>query len=256
MKGGHTQPDVPTAQRRIIRLAQTDSTNRYLKEHCVDLPDGTVCYTDCQQEGRGRLGRCWVVPPHTSLALSVLVSPDGPVRLLPLICGVAAAQAIERMAGLPAYIKWPNDIVCNNRKVCGILCEGGVKDGRRYAVAGIGINLSQVPEDMQRAGLEHAASLAMLTGQKIVVEDMARELIAAFDRVWDDTVRAGSDGMLRVYRKACLTLGRPVKVLAAESWQGTAVDIDEEGNLLVEADGKCRAVCAGEVSVRGLYGYV
>ena len=86
MSGGHTQPDVVGAPRRIIRLEQTDSTNRYLKQHSDTLPDRTVCYTDCQQAGRGRRGHGWETPPHTSLALSLLLFPEDDARSLPLIC--------------------------------------------------------------------------------------------------------------------------------------------------------------------------
>lgn len=256
MIGARSQPDVPGETRRIIRLEQIDSTNRYLKEHSDALPDGTVCYTDCQQAGRGRLGRGWKTPPHTALALSWLLFPKGDIRALPLICAVAASRAIEQMAGLSAYIKWPNDIVCSNRKVCGILCESGTRNGRIYAVAGLGINLTQTPEDWQRAGLEHAASLAMLAGRHIQADDMATALIAELDRTWEQTAREGIASLLPAYRRACITLGKPVRVLGETEWCGRAVDVDGEGRLLVEADGECRVVTSGEVSVRGLYGYV
>ena len=191
MSGGHTQPDVVGAPRRIIRLEQTDSTNRYLKQHSDTLPDRTVCYTDCQQAGRGRRGHEWETPPHTSLALSLLLFPEDDARSLPLICAVAAARAIERAAELPAYIKWPNDIVCSDRKVCGILCESGMCDDRFYAVAGLGINLTQTAQDMQAAGLPHAASLSMLTGKAVPPDDMAALLTAELDAALAQLFRAG-----------------------------------------------------------------
>lgn len=256
MSGAPIQPDEARKPRRIIRLEQTGSTNRYLKEHSSALPDRTVCYTDCQREGRGRLGRGWEVPPHTSLALSLLLFPRGVFRPLPLVCAVAASRAIEQAAGLPAYIKWPNDIVCSNRKVCGILCESGTQEGRPYAVAGLGINLTQTAQDMDRAGLPHAASLAMLTGKTVPVDDMAARLIAELDNALDTLVGEGLEALLPAYRRACITLGRPVRVLGQTEWCGRAVDVDAQGNLLVEADGVTRAVGSGEVSVRGLYGYV
>jgi len=257
VSGGHTQPDAVGSPRRIIRLEQTDSTNRYLKQHSDTLPDRTVCYTDCQQAGRGRRGHGWETPPHTSLALSLLLFPEDDARSLPLICAVAAAQAIERAAELPAYIKWPNDIVCSDRKVCGILCESGMCDDRFYAVAGLGINLTQTAQDMQAAGLPHAASLSMLTGKAVPPDDMAALLTAELDAALAQFSREGLAALLPAYRRACITLGRPVRVVGAtEEWSGRAVDVDEQGRLLVETDGERRVVDSGEVSVRGLYGYV
>lgn len=257
MSGTHTQPDAVGIPRRIIRLEQTDSTNRYLKEHSDTLPDRTVCYTDCQQAGRGRRGHGWETPPHTSLALSLLLFPGDDARSLPLICAVAAAQAIKRAAGLPAYIKWPNDIVCNDRKVCGILCESGMCGDRFYAVAGLGINLTQTAQDMQTAGLPHAASMLMLTGKTVSPDDMAVLLTAELDAALSLFAYEGLAALLPAYRRTCITLGRPVRVVGAtDEWCGRAVNVDEQGRLLVETDDGQRVVDSGEVSVRGLYGYV
>lgn len=256
MTGRRFQPDGGTS-RPVIRLAQTDSTNRYLKEHGAEYPVGAVCYTDDQRAGRGRLGRTWEMPSHTALALSVLWYPQGDPRMLPLVCGVAASRAIEDVAPLSAYIKWPNDIICGNRKVCGILCESGMRDGRLYVIAGLGINLTQSAADFEKAGLPHAASLYTLTGDTISVDEMAAALINRLDEGWAQFQTQGSASLPTAFRERCITLGKPVQVLGAEPFTGVAVDVDDDGNLLVDTpDGTRRTVNAGEVSVRGLYGYV
>lgn len=257
MSGGRPQPDGGGNDRPVIRLAQTDSTNRYLKELTGAVSSGTVCYTDDQRQGRGRLGRSWEMPPHTALALSVLYCPQGDVQTWPLACAVAAARAIEDAVPLSAYIKWPNDIVCNDRKVCGILCESFPRDGRLCVVTGVGINLTQTAADFERAGLPHAASLHTLSGKVLTADEMAALLLRRLDEAWDSFRQKGIAPLLKEFRRRCITLGKPVQVRGAEPFDGMAADVDTAGRLLVDTpDGVRRAVNAGEVSVRGLYGYV
>lgn len=98
---------------RVLLLDEVDSTNRYLKERAGQLPHGTVCCTDYQNAGRGRLGRTWTAPRAAALALSVLFREEGPAAQLPLLCGIAVANALEALTGASFAIKWPNDIVCS-----------------------------------------------------------------------------------------------------------------------------------------------
>ena len=156
--------------RRAIYLEETDSTNRYLKEAGESLPHGTLCYTGRRTSGRGRLGRDWTAPDGAALAMSVLLrgAADADWSGLPLVCGIAVAAALDRLAGeragMPFRIKWPNDIICAGRKMCGILCESSQGETGRFAVAGIGVNLTQTEADFRGEGLPHAGSVRMLTG--------------------------------------------------------------------------------------------
>ncbi len=249
---GSTRPkEIP-----LLRPAQTASTNRLLKERVADFPRGAVCYTDHQTAGRGRLGRSWETPPGTALALSVLWYPEGDVSMLPLVCGWGATRAIEEVAGLSAYIKWPNDSICNNRKVCGILCESGTHNGRLYVVAGVGVNLTQTEEDFARADLPYAGSILSLTGKRVSADEMAEVLLTHLQEGYARWQAGDMAGLLEEIKTRCITLGRPVQVLATEPFTGMAVDLDATGRLVVEReDGSRVAVNAGEVSVRGLYGY-
>ena len=250
------QPDAGDGTMPVIRLSQTESTNRYLKERVGEFPLGAIAYTDCQLAGRGRLGRSWETPPHTALAWSMLWYPQGAVQGFPLACAVAALQALEEIAPLSAYIKWPNDIICNNRKVCGILCESGVAEGRPYVIVGVGINLTQSAEWFDEVGLPHGASLLQLGGQEVDADEMATALTKRMTAVIENFEKEGLSPLIPLFRERCCTLDREVQVVAEPPFTGVAVDVDNDGNLLVETEEGLRTVFFGEVSVRGLYGYL
>lgn len=256
----------------LLILPEVDSTNRYLKEHGASLPHGTVCCTDRQTAGRGRLGREWAVPPGQSLALSVLFKPAVLPRrgeeasLLPLLCGLAAARALERLTSPgpePFEIKWPNDIICGGKKIGGILCETRLDETGGYTVAGIGINLLQPREEFLRLGLEHAASVRMCRGTAPDYRKTAAAFIDELEPLWQTWRREGFAPLREEFSRRCVTLGRVVRVYAsldqpgaAPALEGVAVGLDESGRLLIRRDdGRVTAVNAGEVSVRGLYGY-
>lgn len=244
----------------VIRLESVDSTNRYLKERGGALPHGTVCLTANQRAGRGRLGRSWTVPEGETLALSVLLREEGDVGTLPLLCGMAVSAALRELTGDGGFlIKWPNDIVCRERKVCGILCESRPAEGGPVVAAGIGVNLLQTAEELEAAGLPYAASVRQLTGLTLTVRVTAGAIVRRLDRLWE-RCRAGGFACLREeYAARCINIGRPVRALNPDGTvrlEGTAVDIAPDGALLVETPGGLQAVRAGEASVRGLYGYI
>ena len=164
--------------RTVISLDEVDSTNRYLKERAGELPHGTACLTGCQRAGRGRLGRSWDVPDGQTLALSVLFRTGGDVERLPLLCGLAVSGALEALTGAAFRIKWPNDIVCSGRKVCGILCESRPDgQGGLAVVAGMGVNLRQTAAWFAQAGLPHAGSVLELTGRTLSLEETAAAIL-------------------------------------------------------------------------------
>ncbi|HIW74126.1 MAG TPA: biotin--[acetyl-CoA-carboxylase] ligase [Firmicutes bacterium] len=244
--------------RPLFWLPEVDSTNRYLKERGSLLPGGAVCCTGRQTAGRGRLGRSWTTPAGEALALSLLVKPAAHTAQLALLCGLAASRAMTRLAGPGFGIKWPNDIVCRGKKICGILCEACWPDETGFAVAGVGFNLRQTAEEFRRAGLPHAASVEMLTGNRLTLEETAAAFLNEMEPLWNRLRREGFSALRGEYEARCVTVGRAVRVLNPDGslrLEGTALGVAEDGSLLVDGGGSTVSVCAGEVSVRGRSGY-
>ena len=248
---------------RFHFLPQVDSTNDYLKKLAAEgAPHGTVALSDHQTGGHGRRGRSFLSPPGVGLYLSILLRPEcPPTRLMHLTCaaGVAMCNAIEKSAGFRPGIKWTNDIVYGKRKLGGILTElrlnsQGLVD---YAIVGIGINCCQSAQDFPPEIREVAGSLAMVTGQEV---DRFRVAAAELDALYDMSARllTGQDALLAQYRRDCITIGQEVSLVRGDEIRhGRALDVDGEGALVVLfPDGQTEAVNSGEVSVRGMYGYV
>lgn len=251
--------------RRAIYLEETDSTNRYLKEAGESLPHGTLCYTGRQTSGRGRLGRDWTAPDGAALAMSVLLrgAADADWSGLPLVCGIAVAAALDRLAGERAgmlfRIKWPNDIICAGRKMCGILCESSQGETGRFAVAGIGVNLTQTEADFRGAGLPHAGSVRMLTGISLSLGETAAAILNELEALWDLYAREGFASLRGPYEERCITLGREVRLLSPDGGflaAGRAAGLAEDGGLIVDTAAGRSIYRSGEVSVRGVYDYV
>lgn len=244
---------------------QIDSTNAYLKRVAADgAADGTVAIADEQTGGRGRRGRGFLSPAGKGVYLSVLLRPEvEPARLLPLtgFVAVATCNAVERVASVRPQIKWTNDLVLGGKKLCGILTElsvEGESGALQYVVVGIGVNASHTKEDFA-GGLEDiATSLAIETGKSVSRAALAAAMIEELDRLYAALLTGETQPYLDAYRRDCLTIGREVQLL----WQDTrervrAVDVDDElGLVVIRGDGRRDVIRTGEVSVRGLYGYV
>ena len=253
-----------TVGRRILCFAQLDSTNTYAKQAAQEGgEDGLVIIADEQTGGRGRLGRVFH-SPKKGLYLTALLKPDlPPWDVIPVtaLAAVAAMRAVERTCGVCPGIKWTNDLVLNGRKIAGILTEMGVEGesgALQYVVVGIGINANETAEDFGPELESVAASLAMETGKAVNRTDLAAALIEELDRL---RAALGGDmaAYLRAYRENCVTLGRDVRILrpGGGARTGRAVSIDESFALVVEyEDGTRETIRSGEVSVRGLCGYV
>lgn len=248
---------------RFHWLPEVDSTNDYLKRIAAEgAPHGTIALSDHQTGGRGRRGRSFLSPPGVGLYLSILLRPGcPPTRLMHLTCaaGVAMCNAIEASVGFRPGIKWTNDIVYGKRKLGGILTElrlnrQGLVD---YAIVGIGINCCQTEPDFPEEIRGVAGSLAMVTGQTV---DRFRVAAAELDALYamSTGLLTKQEALLAQYRKDCITIGREVSLVRCDEVRhGKALDVDSEGALVVQfPDGHTEAVNSGEVSVRGMYGYV
>lgn len=239
------------------------STNDVLKQLAQEgAPEGTVLIAGHQTGGRGRRGRSFLSPAGVGIYLSALIRPNcRPEQLMHLTCAVAEAMcsAVEQSAGFRPAIKWTNDLVYQKRKLSGILTELGFGPGGTvaYAVIGIGINCCQTLSDFPPEIRDIAGSLAMVIGAEI---DRARVAAAMTDALEEMNRHLLTDRalILDAYRKDCMTIGQQISVVRGEDVRrGTALDVDESGALIVRYDsGETAAVNSGEVSVRGMYGYV
>lgn len=243
----------------LIRLDETDSTNTWAKAHLDRFGPVGAVYTTSQTAGRGRLGRQWVNANGQALYYTaVLQIPLADTAALSLYSSLAAARALRRRYGVDCRIKWPNDLLLHGKKIVGILCETVVQGHQVTALSGIGFNLAQPQHYFDAAGLPHGTSLALEGAQVHLPEDadaLARDLTAfGFDRELYPFEREGFAACREEYKALCVNLGRHVTF---EGGSGTAVDIDEQGRLVVEDDaGGDVHVFTGEVSVQGIYGAV
>lgn len=254
-------PDYPWAD-RFHYFSTVDSTNNYLKRQALlGAPHGTVAVADCQTGGKGRLGKSFQSPGGVGIYLSMLLRPDCPQeQLMHLTCavGTAMCDALEEAAGVRPGIKWTNDLVCEKRKLSGILVEL-LNDtrGKLCVIIGIGVNCCQQLTDFPEELRDRAGSLAMVTGRRIDRPKVAAAMMEALANM-DRNLLTGKEAMLEQYRRDCVTLGQKISVVRGDEIRhGTALDIGNDGDLIVRFDdGHTEAVSSGEVSIRGMYGYV
>ena len=248
----------------ITVLDTVDSTNNYAKRQALlGAPSGSVYVSDEQTGGRGRQGRQFLSPKGRGIYLTVLLRPGcGPAELahLTAMAAVAACNAVERVCQIRPEIKWTNDLILEGKKCAGILSEMSVEwesSTLEYVVVGIGINCTHTPEDFPEALREKAASIAMVTGQEVNRNELTAELIRQFCRMSEELL-SGKEQWMQQYAKDCLTLGKQVRIVRGNTTRtGTATGIDENGALIVRFDsGETGVVFSGEVSVRGVNGYL
>jgi BirA family biotin operon repressor/biotin-[acetyl-CoA-carboxylase] ligase len=211
---------------------RVDSTNRYLLQCASEgAPEGVVAVADEQTAGRGRLGRTWVAPAGSALLVSVLLRPALPaerMHLVTLAAGLAALDAIDALTPVRAGLKWPNDVVVDDRKLAGVLAEA---DGAGAVVVGMGCNVQPdaLPDELREIAIGVAVDR-----ERLLVEWL---------RAYDARLRA-LDGIVGAAVARSATLGRQVRVeLAQETFEGTASSLTDEGFLVVDG----RVVSAGDV---------
>ena len=250
------------AGREILYLDEVDSTNTAAKKAAENgAVHGTLVVSERQTGGKGRRGRAWDSPRGTGIFMTLILRPNmAPVHasMLTLVAALAVADGIRECTGAESLIKWPNDIVMSGKKICGILTEMSADpDCINYVAVGIGINVNmeEFPEEIRGV----AASIFTETGKKTKRSLLISAVMAAFERYYEVFMKTTDmSGLLEDYNGKLANCGRTVRVLdPAGEYSGTAIGIDREGELLVEMeDTTVRRVLSGEVSVRGIYGYV
>lgn len=248
--------------RQIVVLDETDSTNNEVKRRAEQgAAGGLLVVSDSQTGGRGRRGRGWSSPKGSNVYMSLLLRPDFlPERasMLTLVTAMAVCEAVHAVTGIDAQIKWPNDVVAGGKKLCGILTEMSAEaDYINYVVIGIGINtnVTEFPEE-----IKNTATSLLLESKGIVDRNrIIAEFCNCFAQKYD-LFRQKKDMtlLLKSYNKSLVNRGREVRILdPGGEYEGVSEGIDAEGRLIVrKEDGSAVKILSGEVSVRGVYGYV
>lgn len=248
--------------RELIFYKETESTNNDIKRAAQDGAEhGLVIVADVQKGGRGRRGRAWQTPAGSAIAVSLLLRPDmGPenASMLTIVAAMAVAKTTNEILPNACSIKWPNDVLLHNKKLCGILTEMDAEPEMiHYVVPGIGININQnsFPEDISSI----ATSLKIETGKDYDRSKFLARFLYYFELIYEKFMETQDlTNLVNEYNQMLANREKRVKVLDPKGeYEGLAHGIDEKGELQVELDsGKIVSVYAGEVSVRGIYGYV
>ncbi len=248
--------------KEVLYFDTIDSTNTKAQELAEKgYPSGTLVVADKQESGKGRRGRSWVSPSGTGIFMTLMIKPDinpNNASMLTLVAALAVAKAITSVTGEEALIKWPNDIVVNGKKVCGILTEMNAQfDYINHIVVGIGINVhnESFPEEISQM----ASSLMIEAGGKRFHRaQIIAETMSYFEQYYDTFLKTQDlSALVREYDKLLVNRNKSVRVLdPKEPFDGKAMGITSKGELIVDTWESRKLVSSGEVSVRGIYGYV
>lgn len=241
--------------KKIFYFEEVESTQNVAKT-LVDagLEEGTVVIAEKQTRGRGRVGREWF-SPKGGLWLSIILKPNIPtskVQRLSLLAGVAVAKTLKKLYKLNAKLKWPNDVLIEGKKICGILVEAsGDVDKVNYVIVGIGININ-VRFTGRRELSTTATSILELLGKEVSMVKLTVKLLEEFEKLYLEFKHGEFSRIIEEWRKLSQTLGKKVKVESyEESFVGEALDVDEDGFLLVKVrDGLVVRVVAGDIHLR------
>lgn len=248
--------------KEVLYFDTIDSTNTKAQELAEKgYPSGTLVVADKQESGKGRRGRSWVSPSGTGIFMTLMIKPDinpNNASMLTLVAALAVAKAITSVTGEEVMIKWPNDIVVNGKKVCGILTEMNAQfDYINHIVVGIGINVhnESFPEEISQM----ASSLMIEAGGKRFHRaQIIAETMSYFEQYYDTFLKTQDlSALVREYDELLVNRNKSVRVLdPKEPFDGKAMGITPKGELIVDTWESRKLVSSGEVSVRGIYGYV
>ena len=238
----------------IISLEEVDSTNTYAKKLAKDgMDEGTVVIANRQTMGRGRLGRKFYSPSGTGIYMSIILKPEAKAENILLIttaAAVAVSSAIEDITGKSTLIKWVNDIYIDEKKVCGILCEGSFKDSEalEYAILGIGINISK-PDIPFPDEIKNIAGYILENGDENIKEKIIEKVLNIFFDLYE-TLSAKPH--LDIYRKKNMLMGKPVNIIQCDKIidDGICIGIDDDFAIIVQKNNNITKISSGEVSVK------
>jgi BirA family biotin operon repressor/biotin-[acetyl-CoA-carboxylase] ligase len=243
--------------RRIIFLREVGSTIEVAKQLAdYGAEEGTVVIAEVQTAGRGRMGRRWISPEgglYFSIILRPKISPKEAVRLV-FLSGLAVAQVLRGVYSLKAEIKWPNDVLVNGQKVCGVLAEMNTTGEKvNYVIASIGLNANfdvekVFPEEFRKV----ATTLENELGRKVELEELFKVLLGKLESFYELFLKEGFDRILAEWKKYAGFLGCQVEVASgAEKWVGLASDVGNDGALILRLeDGTVKRVFVGDATLR------
>ena len=246
---------------KVVCFPETDSTNEQLKKlAAAGAPHGTLVVADRQTAGKGRRGRTFLSPSGVSIYMSILLRPKIRVQdasMLTLVSALSVQEGILEAAGLPCEIKWPNDVIHQGKKLVGILTEMSLEEERiDYVIVGIGINVNNTAFSPEIADI--AGSIYLETGKTTNRAVLIARIMECFERNYELFLKTSDlSGMRARYEALLVNKGKPVRVLdEMQPYDGISEGINDRGELLVRVGEELRHVAYGEVSVRGIYGYV
>lgn len=247
--------------KEVVFFDETDSTNIRAKVLGEEgKPEGTLVVAESQSTGKGRRGRSFESPEGKSIYMTILLRPDmSPAKasMVTIIAAMAVRKALEEECSVKAGIKWPNDIVADGRKLCGILTEMSAEpDKINYIAVGIGINVNN--DSMPEIIKEVAVSLKMLTGTEQKRSRIIASVIKCFEIYYSDFLKEKNLSFVqKEYNKYLIHMEKEIEILKGnERCKAKSLGIADDGELIVEMNGRTQTVMSGEVSVRGVYGYV
>mgnify|MGYP005854140893 CR=1 FL=1 len=236
---------------KIERFYEVDSTNDVAKQLALQgAPEGTAVISEIQRKGRGRKGREWF-SPKGGVWMSVILRPKvDPSQAAPitLIAGLAVAKTLSKLYNLECRLKWPNDVLINEKKVCGVLTEISAEMGRiNYIVTGIGIN-ANIDIDSFPGGFRNSAtSLKNELNRDILRDELVKRLLEEFEELYKIFQKQGFSELKEEWKKSASTIGRKVRIITdSRATEGIARDIGENGELFVEAQGSMEKIISGD----------
>ena len=243
--------DTKIIGRKVIYLQEIDSTNEFAKGIAPQEEEGIVIVADVQRRGRGRKTRTWS-SPRGGLWMSIILKPSVHPKYITKLVFISALAVVETLAefGIEGKIKWPNDVLVNGKKICGILSEGKYStDSVEYVVLGIGLNVNnQIPKDL----LNVATSMREILGFNIPIVEVFKRLIGKLDKWYIHYLKGNYEEIMDKWKMHSAVIGKRVRVITdKEEIIGVAVDIDENGALILKLDaGVLKRVYYGDVSLR------
>jgi len=255
--------------KEIYYFDTIDSTNNYAKKIAEDgCEEGTVVISDCQIAGKGRRGREWASLAGKGIYMSVVLKPllePSQMQLITLAASVAVAEALKEQTGMDLGIKWPNDIILDARKLCGILTEMTCEtDKINYVILGLGVNVNQdmedFPADLRDKAVSLKAGCKQLTGENKTFNraKIIASILLHIEKYYKMLQSGLNEEIIDKWRLHSITLGKQIMCSDSRgSYLCIAEDITEDGHLVVKCeDGSVRELLSGEVSIKGVMGYI
>ncbi len=238
----------------VIYLDEVDSTNRYALEFFHEFPDATLVAAGMQTAGRGRLNRHWISPPDENIYASFIMKnlPDNNWQYAAMASSLAVLKLIRSVAPeIPAWLKWPNDVLCENRKICGML--GEIKSGPGNQplgiVAGIGVNVNMPPEALAAID-QPATSFLAESKRKFDVKKLVNELAIYINEYYITSFENPQD-LYRQWRRENLLIGRQIELETGNrTLSGTVIDLDDRGGMVFESGGERTTFYSGDIRIK------